>query len=309
MSKIKQITIKEFEKIFNEKLDDFVRQKILEYDFSYKEIPAKKRDEIIMQIIDMLLDNDVNKAGKHRQKQWEKGWKENLTEISNSNKKGDIPKYFGKYEILRWKQKFIEPLNENFELNSLAIIQNWIFNKYLKNAENIYEFGCGTGHNLSRVREINQNAKIFGLDWTESSQKIIKKVAKEKNDKKLFAKKFDFFKPDYKFKLGKNSIIFTVAALEQTGSNFDKFLKYLLKNQPSACIHIEPISEVLDNSNLLDYLSISYFKKRNYLIGFLDYLKKLEQEKKIIIHKIQRTFIGSIFIEGYSVIVWSPINN
>ncbi len=276
MSKIKQITIKEFEKVFDEQLDDYVRQKISEYDFSYEEVSIKKRDEIIMQIINVLLDNDVNKAGKHRHDQWEKGWKQNLTEILNSNKKGNIPKYFGKYKILRWKQKFIKPLNEDFELNSLAIIQNWIFNKYLKNAENIYEFGCGTGHNLFRVREINQNAKIFGLDWTESSQKIIKKIAKEKNDEKLFAKKFNFFKPDYKFKLGKNSTIFTVAALEQTGSNFDKILRYLLKNQPSICIHIEPISEVLDNSNLLDYLSISYFKKRNYLTGFLDYLKKLE---------------------------------
>ena len=73
------------------------------------------------------------------------------------------------------------------------------------------------------------------------------------------------------------------------------------------CIHIEPIEELLDKNILLDYLSIKYFEKRNYLSGFLSGLKKLEKQNKIKILKADRNNIGSLFIEGYSIIVWQPI--
>ena len=59
--------------------------------------------------------------------------------------------------------------------------------------------------------------------------------------------------------------------------------------------------------NLVDYLSILYFKKRNYLSGFLLKLRELEEAGKIKIHMAKRTFIGSLYIEGYSVIAWSPV--
>ena len=57
---------------------------------------------------------------------------------------------------------------------------------------------------------------------------------------------------------------------------------------------------------LIDNLSIKYFKKRNYLDGFLSGLRELEAQEKLTIHDIKRTHIGSLFIEGYSVVVWSP---
>ena len=87
--------------------------------------------------------------------------------------------------------------------------------------------------------------------------------------------------------------------LEQVGHDYKAFISYLLKNKPAICINIEPIAEVLDANKLIDNLAIKYFRKRNYLNGYLDYLKKLEKQNKITITEIKRTYIGSMFAECY----------
>jgi hypothetical protein len=104
-----------------------------------------------------------------------------------------------------------------------------------------------------------------------------------------------------------NSGFITVAALEQIGDKFDPFLEFIFAKKPSLCVHFEPIDEVLDQDNLLDRLSTLYFRKRNYLQGFLPRLRELEREGKLKILTEQRTYSGSFFIEGHSLIVWYPI--
>ena len=64
------------------------------------------------------------------------------------------------------------------------------------------------------------------------------------------------------------------------------------------------MSELLDDNNLIDSLSVKYFDKRKYLNGFLSHLNNLEKEGKIEIIKQQRIFSGSYFIEGHSLVVW-----
>lgn len=301
------ITQQDFADAFKDNLSEFVKTKIKNFDFLAQRVSARDRDEILLKIIKTILDPDLIKAGKHRQEQWEKGWSENLEAYIKEGEESIIPRYFGKYDVIRWKQQFLHPLSPNFEYNMLATIQYWLFDKYLRSSNSIYEFGSGTGHNLLRVREVNSSAEIWGLDWAHSSQEIIQKLSSEKSDLKLNTQNFDFFNPDSSFKLNENSAIFTVAALEQIGDNFQTFIDYLLANKPEICLHIEPIAELLDANNLVDYLSIQYFKKRNYLNGYLSKLQDLEKQGKIKIHKAQRSFIGSLYIEGYSIIVWSPI--
>ncbi len=121
------------------------------------------------------------------------------------------------------------------------------------------------------------------------------------------AQNFDFFKPDYDITLVKNAAVYTVAALEQTGTNYKKFVDYLLKNKPSVVVHIEPMPELLDSTKLLDYLSIQYMNKRKYLRGYPDYLEALEKKGKIKILEKRRSGIGSMMIDGYSIIVWKPL--
>jgi hypothetical protein len=301
--------VDDFQDIFGVPLSNYMKEKINEYNFIYEDVSIDEHNSYIRKIVEVLLDPVIVKAGEHRREDWEKGWGENLRKIttaSNALLEATNPQYFSKYSILRWKQRFIKPMNKYFERNSLAIILDWLFDRYFRDASAVYEFGCGTGHNLLHLREVNSKAKLYGLDWAKSSQKIIEELVRKKIANNMYAHQFDYFSPDINFKLEKDSIVFTVASLEQIGNRFDAFLSYIFENRPQLCIHVEPIAELLDPSNLLDFLSIQYFIKRNYLDGFLTRLRELEKSGHCKIHQTQRTFIGSFFIEGYSIVIWSP---
>jgi hypothetical protein len=70
---------------------------------------------------------------------------------------------------------------------------------------------------------------------------------------------------------------------------------------------MEPIAELLDETKLIDNLSIKYFRKRNYLHEYLTHLEWLESIGKIKIIDKRRIYSGSYFIEGHSLVVWKPI--
>lgn len=298
----------DFEIAWHEHLSPFLKKRITEAHLWYRELTSEERDVWLRKAIEFLVGQRAMYAGKHRRSQWENGWQENLREFK---KKRDIvaldPHYFNKYPINRFRQRFIMALSENFERDILAVLEYWVFEKYLKNFPAVYEFGCGTGHNLLRLREMNKDVILWGLDWARSSQKLIRSVARYIHDPKLFARSFDLFHPDDRFILNKNGAIFTIAALEQTGMRYKKLIAYFLKQKPALCVHIEPTEETLDPNNLLDYLSIKYFEKRKYLSGFIAYLRDLEKKKKVKVINIQRSFIGSFYIDGYSIIVWKPL--
>ncbi|MFH0942907.1 MAG: class I SAM-dependent methyltransferase [Candidatus Beckwithbacteria bacterium] len=287
-----QLKAKDFEAVIKEKLSPRLREKIDSLKLNYQ-LMSKKEKQMWRKIIKKELEGEkIVPAGRTRLSDWEKGWQENLNEGSI------IPHYFGKYPVIRFDQNLIKPLRKNFEYLSLAIITNWLFEKYFKKTETVYEFGCGTGHNLLRLREVNRQAELWGLDWAANSQKILKRMG-------LKSINFDLFKPNKQFVLRKNAGVFTVAALEQLGRRFKPIVQYWLDNQIKLCMNIEPINELLDKSNFWDKLSIKYAKKRNYLDGYLTYLRQLEKQEKIVIHQAQRSYIGSLFLDGYSVIVWS----
>jgi len=289
-------------------ISSFVRNKIKESDLKYSFPDIKQRDELLLKIIKYLFSNDVVFAGPHRKTQWEDGWEENLKEYLQSNDlESIVPKYFDKHRVQRLNGEFIVPKSDNFEIELVRIFQYIIFEKYFKNAKNVYEFGAGTGHNLLRIREINQNASLYSMEWAKSGVEIIKNVASNLHDDNLYGIVFNNFIPDNDVKLQPDSSVYTFAALEQLGSNTDNLINYWITNQASIVVNIEPMAEPLDENELLQYLSIKYFEKRGYLKDYIEKLKILEQDGRIVIHNIYRTGIGSLFIEGYSIIVWSPV--
>lgn len=306
--KEKTLTVADFEKMFGEKLDRRVKKKIREYNLKYSEISQEERDRNILKIVLTLLDDSLPYSGAHRHKQWEKGWKQNFLEYAKTKDDNSLlPKYFGKYDIVRISHEFVKTASPDFEPKILNIIIYWLAYKYLTTEKHLFEFGCGPGHNLLKLREINPKIPIWGLDWVSSTKAAIGQIAKRHGDNRLFGRQFNYFDPDYSFKLPPESGILTLASLEQTGNHYKKFIEYLLKNKPSVCVHIEPIAELLDPKILLDCLSIEYFKKRKYLNGLFDYLKILESEGKIKIIEAKRTNAGSLFVDGHSVIVWKPV--
>ena len=306
---LKRLNPEDFVAAFGEMPSDYVAEKIRGYDFQYRSLGPAERDYRLRQIIETLYSVDLQRAGESRLNQWEAGWGAHIDRIDRDFDPVSItPGYFGKHAVVRWCQDLIAPLDRRFEERSFFAIQDWLFDKYLRNVENVYEFGCGTGHNLFRVRAVNPTANLWGLDWTEASQKILAKLKAVGIDDRLYGHRFDYFAPDTTFELAPGSAVYTAASLEQTGDRFQPFISYLLKNRPSVCIHIEPMAELLDESNLLDFLSIAYFRRRNYLSGLMGYLRALERDGRIIIHEARRTMTGSLFIEGCSVVVWSPVD-
>jgi hypothetical protein len=160
---------------------------------------------------------------------------------------------------------------------------------------------------LLRIGRSFPNLELTGLDWASSSQRIIDSIAVDSGNSKLFSHNFDYFNPDLKFKIPSESLILTIASLEQIGPDHKNFLDYLLDQSKSIVVNIEPISEVLSDNIELESLSKQYFKKRNYLNGYLTKLRELESEKKIRIISVDRSYFGSFFIEGYTVIIWQKI--
>ncbi len=284
------ITPAHISSLFSDDLGPEVSKRIEKAKIHFQLLTREEEQDALTKIVDILFDDSVTFSGAHRKKQWERGWQQNFEERSAT------PHYFGKYKVNRLNGEFVKGVTNDYEQNMLYIILDYVTDKYLRGIDNIYEFGCGTGHNLKRISGMLKT-KLHGLDWTKSSQKILKRNG-------ITTGHFDFFHP--RGTLKKDSGVLTVAALEQTGKDFKKFVDYLIKQKPTICVHIEPIEELLDQNSLLDNLSLRYFKKRNYLSGFLTYLRQLEEEKKITIYQAKRSHIGSLFIEGYSILVWSP---
>ena len=286
---------------------DWLRSRFEKLDLSYVELTPEERDEEIIRVLNML-EGPLIEVGPHRNLDWERGWGENLELYSQRNTNDAIiPRYFNKISLIRWLQRWIRPVNPKMEYEILGLLLDWLFERHLTGQNFFYEFGCGTGHNLLRAREQFPELELWGLDWARSSQELINRIALDNQDKKLHSQHFDYFNPDHSILLEKGAAVFTIASLEQTGENFVEFIDYLLKNRPSLVVHVEPIGEMLDSDHLLDNLSIRYFRKRGYLKGLSDHLEALREAGLIEIIQQQRSFVGSFYIDGYSVIAWRPI--
>jgi hypothetical protein len=302
---MKKITIEDISEVLGFEIKDEVKNLINLMELEYEHLSQVERDFSILKIL-KSLEIDLVKSGEHRIDDWEKGWGENLISFEhNSIVDSLVPKYHGKYEIVRWHSNFIKSKVDKFDYKLHICMVDAILLNFIENIDNVYEFGCGPGYHLLRLNGYNKNWKLIGCDWTKSSQKIISKI-NETFATEIKSANFDFFKPDYTMIVDKKSAFFTVAALEQIGENYEEFVKFILQKKPDLVINMEPIEELLDDNKLIDYLSIKYFSKRNYLKNYLPFLEKLEKDGLIEIIKKQKIGYGSFFVEGHSLIVWRP---
>lgn len=278
-----------------------IRQRILSDKLEFYGLSSGEFENYILEFI-KYLNQDLLISGKHRQEDWENGWKENLEEYRQTRiLENLIPKYYNKYNIARLNGKIIQTITPWFDYYLNSYFVDSIIFPYIEKPCILVEVGCGTGHHLFRFNEYFPHNEYIGADWVETSQQIIEEVGL----KNVRGKKFDCFSPA---NLGlNNTILLTVASLEQVGNKYRQFLEYVLDEKPSLCIHFEPIIEVLDENNLVDYLTIKHFTRRGYLQGFLPTLQLLENLGKIQIQKVQRLYYGSKFVEGHTLIIWKPL--
>lgn len=275
----------------------------------YQEVDQYAEENLIQSINSEIDRKIFEVAGPHRLPVWESGWGENYEEYKNSNDVSHlIPKYFSKYKVNRLCQKFIVAESFNFEINILRALQHWIFSSYLMESQVIYEFGCGTGHNLLFLNEILPGRKIVGLDWSNSSQRILELVSQRNPKIKLEWNRFDYFSQENELEIEPEASFVTVASLEQIGDSFTSFVNFVLLNKPKIVIHIEPFPDLLDPMNPVDVTSLRYMRLRNYIEGYFQYLKSLENQGRVRIITFRRSFVGSKYVDGYTLLIWQVLN-
>jgi hypothetical protein len=128
----------------------------------------------------------------------------------------------------------------------------------------------------------------------------------QKTGRKMTAANFDMFSPRRDVLFPPGSAAITMASMEQLNTKYENFLNYLMAHKPSICLHLEPLIELYDKDDLFDHLAFQYHRKRGYLNGFLTSLRNLEAEGKLSILDVRRLFFGSMFHEGYSIVIWRP---
>lgn len=306
-----KVTLEDFANSFGTTGDD-IREACLDLinkiDFNYLTIDGLERDKLILNIL-KKIDSDRQIIGEPIRKEvWDKGWKENLEDFINSNYDLNklIPKFIRPNQPMRYNLTYIQPTNFNFELDYFTVFRLWLFKKYFSLYNYIYEFGCGTGFNLVALAQLYPDKKLHGLDFVPSSVALVNKIG-EHYKYNISSYLFDMLSPDTDFTLEKGSLVFTIGSIEQLASRIEPFIKYLLKQKVSLCIHVEPLIELYDENILLDYLALKFLNKRGYTSNFLSYLKKLESDKIIEILKVKRLFFGNYLMEGYNYIIWRPI--
>jgi transketolase C-terminal domain/subunit/SAM-dependent methyltransferase len=285
------------------------RDFIAKTDFRYRHLSAEEREKVIIDSLRVIDSGNLSVSGPHRRDVWEKGWSENLKEFEASG--GDentlVPKFVRTNTIKRLCGDYIEPYKPGFETTFVQVLRMVVLGHYLKNVRRIFEFGCGTGHNLFALASLFPDKEFYGLDWAASSRATVDRLAEVKGIP-VRGILFDLFNPDSSVDLGSDDGVFTIGALEQLGTGYEAFLSFLLQRRPRICVHMETMNEFYDRESIEDYIALRYTRQRGYLWGFLERLRVLERSGTIRIHDVRRTF-GSQYHEGYSFVVWSPKEN
>jgi len=277
---------------------------VREPNFNYRVLQGAERDGIIISILEKIATDTQLVGAPERTEVWYKGWLESLEEFKL---KGDPialrPKYVKPTHYMRYKRQFICTEDPYFEWYYLQLYTQCLFQMFLKPFEYVYEFGCGTGHNLLSLSRLFPDKSCTGFDFVASSCALVNLVAGTFGCN-ITGELFDMAAPDGNRVLEPNSAVFTIGAIEQLGGNIEPILQYLLSQPISRCIHIEPIYEIYDKDNLADYLAMQFHRKRGYTQGLLPRLRELEAWGDIEILKVKRSAFGNLFMEGYTCIIW-----
>jgi hypothetical protein len=269
--------------------------------FEFHDLESAARDRVILDLLKRADDGVLSRADAGVTR-WQNGWQENLDDLRAGIANPLKPKYFRPGSIMRFNGQFVQPVNPNIENDWYEGFTNDIFVRWLSGFGTIYEFGCGSGLNISKLATMFPASKIVGLDWAKASVDICSEL--NKRGLNVHGRLFDFFGFDSSVPLDSDSAVLTIGAIEQSGKKWEPLLDYWRAQKARRVVHIEPILEWYEPDSLVDYTAIRIHKARNYLEGYWPRLKELEREGRLKIVHAHRTGFGSLTIEGYSQIVW-----
>lgn len=289
-------------------LPDSCRQQIAAGNWNYRILAGTERDAVILDLLSRIESRRLTFVENEDKSRWEKGWNENLEAFKASGRLDDLlPKYLRPGLPVRLYGDFVRPEDPNFETNWYTIYREWFVNRYLRGFSHIFEFGSGSGFNVAYLAHSFPKAQITGLDWAMAAVEIVEAL-RVSHGLNTVGRHFDFFHPDDSLEMPPGSAVFTVGALEQTGTQWGAFLDFLLRKKPACCFHIEPIHEWYDpENNLVDYTAWKAHEVRNFWRGFPGRIIELEKAGKARILKTKRINFGSLVLEGYSQLIWRPL--
>lgn len=256
------------------------------------EIIGAERDALLLRIL-----KNIAEAKPHADAEaWERGWTQALENFRDLPLVSSLlPAFIKDYEPTRHRGGFHRGVSEMVYVCS---IHDWLAEQIL-DCDNVYEFGCGTGFNLVALAKRAPEKCYVGLDRSYASAQLVLEAA-EALELPILSGQFDMLEP--RADMPHNVGAFTFGSMEQLG-DFKPFIEWLLKQKPRIVVHIEPIPELLDPDNLVDWLSLEFHRKRGYTVGLLPYLQAHPQ---IEVMHVERSHFGSLFLESYARIVWRP---
>lgn len=307
-----KITLQDFLQLFEFNLVESnlnkIKNLVTRLNFNYEVLKDHERDKVIIEVLERIASNH-SKSGEKRKPEWNDGWAENLTEFVSTNYETNslVPKYYRPSNIKRWKGNYIKTESSSFEYDFFQVIRLIIFQSLFENVDEVFEFGCGSPHNLVALSEINPRLKLNGCDWSQSAVTIVN-LLKEKKGLNAEGHLFDFFNPKLTSSVSENSVFLTIGGLEQVGPDSLQFINFIFEKMPTRIIHLEPISELYEvgTTNLIDHLGRAYHESRNYLSGYLTKIQDLAREGRAVIEDVRRIPFGGQFHDGWSFLIWKP---
>lgn len=305
------LTKEDFAELFGIEVSELshqCQQMIQNHEFSYRVLNKNEQKKMLLEVLKKIDSNTLTVSGEWRKPDWEAGWSDNLERFveNDFDLSQLVPRYLPPMEILRYKGEYIESLEPEFQLQYYNVFRHFLFQTYFQEVEQIYEFGCGTGYNLAIMARLFPQKQLFGLDWAQASINLVNEIGRSQNFN-MSGHHFDMFNPEQSIAIKPNSAVLTLNSLEQIGTNHEALIQYLIRQKPAFCIHAEPLVELYNEDDLLDYIGIKYHRARGYLEGFIPRLKALEDEGIIEISKLHRIPFGNQYHDGYSYIVWRPL--
>ena len=236
--KIYDLTVKDFADLLSVSESDIPPAciKIINNrDFRYTFFDQNERDRIILDMIKKIDFKKYTISGENEKERWEKGWQENLDNFIDGgyNKKSLVPQYIRNGLPIRLYGDYVKTCDEEFEINFIDLIITFVFHKYLKDKDAIYEFGCGPCYNLLSFAQAFPEKYYCGCDWVEQSKKITE-VIRDHYNFNMNGEVFNMFYPTENFNVKNNSAAFTLGSLEQLGEKYDSFIDFLFPFPPSA---------------------------------------------------------------------------
>jgi len=291
-----------------DQLSDSCRAALAGADLRGELLTGAAREAELLRALRACENPELSCSGPHRAADWERGWNENLRALqAEAGSFASLMPKYNRHQVLRLQGDYLRVDDPAFEYAVYTALRHHCFGRWFRGLERVVEFGCGTGTSLVLLAELFPDLELWGLDWATSSQQILEQLG-ARTGRTIHGRRFDMFAPDPTFELPPGTGVLTSAAMEQLGPAHAPFVDYLLAQRPAICVHLEPIVELYETDTLFDEVAHRYHRRRNYLTGFLPRLHELAALGRIELLAERRTGFGSFHHEGYTIVVWRPLD-